>query len=256
MHTNKVRLYSAVFAASIGGALVLLGACGTDEDSPTPGVDASPDQQTTQNEGGADVRVDAPMDGGQDADAALPPLCVTYPNTKIDGGVGVDGGEPRYRVIARNAFEIAHYDRCELTHVFDLDDYDNDGTSYFDDQPDGFDCLEKNLEALTGCKNAGGLPIVYESALDQNLDLCAPDAGPPSMWLGFRLNDPNYPPSGTYVRKDVELFIEIVRNRAIATGGYSPADADRLAALMRTQIARVATADAGADGGYSNSICP
>jgi hypothetical protein len=254
MSNRKLRLWSIAVPVSVGAALALLAACGDDDSGVTPGPDATTDQQST--DGGTDARTDAPTDsGGGDADAALAPLCTTYSNlTLVDGGGGPDAGEARYKVIARDAIASA-FNRCELKHTFDLEDYDSDFITYFDLPPDGIGCLQRQLEALTECKNAGGLPIVYETSTDPNTGYFCTDAGQPNIWLGFRLNDPDY--GRTYVKKDAELLIDLIRARAIASGGYSPSDADRLAALLRAQIGtKISTADAGPDGGHSESTCP
>lgn len=255
MFMSKLRVWSLVLPLSVGGAFALLAACSDDENPGTVTTnDASPDQQAA--DGGTDAAVDAPVDAPAQ-DTSLPPLCTTYPNTLVDSGIGVDGGERRYLVIARQALDLAHA-RCELKHVFDLTDYDLDDVLYYGDLnseyvPEGIECLEKQLEALSGCRIAGGAPVVYETATETaNNARCVPDAGP-SIQLGFRLNEPGY--GRTYVKRDAELLIQLIRIRAVAFG-FTSADANRLVALLRAQIDKVATVDAGADGGYSNSTCP
>jgi len=260
---NNRMLRFGVFAVpAVMLAIGVVTACSDDpnvDDSPSvpPTMDATTGVDGTVGDSTMPV-LDAKTDAGADAttadadaEAGLPALCETYPNTVIMGDAATEPQTfARFKLIAyraiytgpNNTFNNA---TCEISEAFQND---------FDPPLPG-DCLGVQLAALAGCKDINGTPIGYATAIDQNADNCVA-AGGPSIQLGFRVPNPdNVPPP--YTVTDVNKFIDIIRLAAIQTG-MSVADANRLKALLDAERNKVVTTDAGFDAsaGYSNSICP
>lgn len=246
---NRLLRLAFLSLPALGSAAALVTACG-DDDTVVSTPDASADATTDTYvppapDAGADTGpTDAGADAAQDADAALPPLCQTYPNVDVVGKA--DASEPtaaRYELIALRALhsglECAD-NSCEVSGLF--------ATAF--DPPTVYQCLGTQLAALAGCTNSG-VPINYELANDtDNGAPCVVDGGPGNIQLGFR------DPPGTYTGNDVGFVAELVKKAAIATG-LSAADAERLKQLYLSQRASVLGPDAGTgDAGFSSSSCP
>ena len=223
--------------------VVTIAACSSDDES-TSTPDAGSETSTSTPEGstGQDTGADSPAteDGGvdapiTDADAALPVLCVTYPNNPADATIAETNYRNLYELIAYRAIFAAQAS-CEI------------GQHFVDpEQPpvEQLRCYANQLRALAGCKVAGQA-IDYKSTADNNGVTCGPTDGAASVQLGFQI-----PPS-TYTANDVDFFAALTRTAAL-DAGLPPAAADQLKAAI---LAQKTTVSDGGDAGFSMSICP